>query len=92
MDGNVWSENMAQKCTTSIKNTMVLVLCTCFVHSCSPDMQMCYRGPTYKNAIWRLRPKIVKPSVLDNICEIPTAIPTFSGVPNTKDTFLSQFH
>jgi len=40
---------------------------TCFVHSCSTGMQMCYYGPTYKNPRWRLRPEIVKTSVRNNI-------------------------
>ena len=59
MDRNVWSENVPQKCATFIKNTYVLVLYTCFVHSFSLGMQMCCHRPTYENPRWRLRPEIV---------------------------------
>ena len=59
MDGNVLSENMPQKCATSTKNTQVLILNTCFVHSFSPGMQMCCHRPTYEIPTWRLKPEIV---------------------------------
>ena len=41
MDRNIWSENIPQKCATSIKNAQVLVSYTCFVHSFIPGMQIC---------------------------------------------------
>jgi len=67
MGGNVLSENVLQKCATSIQNTYVLVLYTCFVHSFSLCMQMFCHAPTFDNPRWRLRPEIVKPSVRNNI-------------------------
>ena len=50
----------------------------CFVHTCSPGMQIYCYGPTYENPSWRPRPEIAKPFVRNNIFAKFQRIPTFS--------------